>query len=310
MLNIDLISIIIPTYNRAHLIGETLDSILAQTYTNWECIVVDDGSTDRSDDVIGNYVKQDTRFKYFKRLSNKPKGANACRNIGLEKAEGNYIVFFDSDDLMTPNHLEIKYQGIKTNNYDFVITRTKYFNADNKGIDSYYNFETEKVTAYNYITQKINWLTPDVLIKSKLAKKIRFNENIQSGQEYNYFSKLTLLSTHAKFIDEVVTLRRYHEGSIRANLKTNKDFNAAHFKALWFTYLDVRNGVDIKSRVYLLETCIKIIYSQKHMPIKTQRLFIQSVFKEFGFKAVYFILMLLSLKLANRGYFFKTKFFK
>ena len=62
-----LVSVIIPTYNRAHLIGETLDSVLAQTYQNWECIIVDDGSSDDTDEVIGEYVKKDNRFKYYHR---------------------------------------------------------------------------------------------------------------------------------------------------------------------------------------------------------------------------------------------------
>lgn len=62
----ELISIIIPTYNRSHLIRETLDSILAQTHKNWECIVVDDGSTDETEDVLNEYVKKDNRFQYHK----------------------------------------------------------------------------------------------------------------------------------------------------------------------------------------------------------------------------------------------------
>ena len=67
MTNNPLVSIIIPTYNRAHLIGETLDSVLAQTYQNWECIIVDDGSSDNTDDVVNDYVKKDPRFKYYYR---------------------------------------------------------------------------------------------------------------------------------------------------------------------------------------------------------------------------------------------------
>ncbi len=80
-----IIIIIIPTYNRAHLIGETLDSILAQTYTNWECIVVDDGSTDETDSLLAAYCAKDKRFQYQHRLSDRPKGANACRNYRFIK---------------------------------------------------------------------------------------------------------------------------------------------------------------------------------------------------------------------------------
>ena len=76
-MNLSLISIIIPTYNRAHLISETLDSILAQTYLNWECIVVDDGSTDTTADVMREYIKKNSRFQYHQRPDNRKKGPNS-----------------------------------------------------------------------------------------------------------------------------------------------------------------------------------------------------------------------------------------
>src|SRR5690554_5799485 len=103
-----LVSIIIPTFNRAHLIGETLDSVLAQTYHNWECIVVDDGSTDNTDEVMAEYIAKDARFQYHHRPAVKSKGANACRNYGFEKSKGAYIQWFDSDDLMHPEKIAIK----------------------------------------------------------------------------------------------------------------------------------------------------------------------------------------------------------
>src|SRR5699024_7007376 len=95
-----LISIIIPTFNRAHLIGETLDSIIAQTYQNWECIVVDDGSTDNTDEVLKAYCEKDPRFVFItkpKQLLPKP---SASRNLGIKLSKANFINFLDSDDLM------------------------------------------------------------------------------------------------------------------------------------------------------------------------------------------------------------------
>ena len=83
-----LVSIIIPNYNRADLIVETLNSIIAQTYTNWECIVVDDGSTDDSIKVIDEYSKLDPRIYLYIRPNHKRKGANSCRNYGLEMSRG------------------------------------------------------------------------------------------------------------------------------------------------------------------------------------------------------------------------------
>jgi glycosyltransferase involved in cell wall biosynthesis len=110
-----LVSIIIPTFNRAHLIMETLDSLVAQTYINWECIVVDDGSTDDSEFVINEFVKKDNRFRYYNRPVEKVKGASSCRNFGLSIANGEYVVFLDSDDLLLYTCLEGRMIRIQEN---------------------------------------------------------------------------------------------------------------------------------------------------------------------------------------------------
>ncbi|TXE17118.1 glycosyltransferase family 2 protein [Psychroserpens burtonensis] len=79
-----LVSIIIPTFNRADLIGETLDSVLTQTYANWECLVGDDGSTDGTEEVLQNYVLKDIGFQYFKRPDTHLAGGNGARNYGFQ----------------------------------------------------------------------------------------------------------------------------------------------------------------------------------------------------------------------------------
>ena len=109
----DLISIIIPVYNRAELIGETLDSVISQTYTNWECIIVDDGSTDHTENVVQAYAEKDSRIKFFKRPELRKKGASPSRNFGLEKAKGDYFQFLDSDDLLRNNKFEEQLKLLK-----------------------------------------------------------------------------------------------------------------------------------------------------------------------------------------------------
>lgn len=302
-----LVSIIIPAFNRANLLGETLDSIIAQSYTHWECLVVDDGSTDATTNVIAEYNKSDSRIKLYIRPNRKLKGANACRNIGLNQAQGDYVVFFDSDDLMTENHLEIKVNAIQHGNCDYVITKTQYFNHCNKGINRYYQFDKFPITAYNYITQRINWLTYDICLKAPIAKSISFNENLHSGQEYNYFSKLVLISTKGEFIDQVVTLRRHHENSIRSQLKNNNALNESYFKANWYTYSDLKFIADKQVLVYLMRNCIKLSYEMKSIPVSTKALFTKEVFSIYGFKGFYFLFMLTSLKFFNKGYFFRQK---
>jgi len=101
-------SIIIPTYNRADIIIETLSSIHCQTFESWECIIIDDGSTDKSIDKISGYIENDTRF-VLKQRDSLPKGPTKCRNIGLKYAKANKIIFFDSDDVFLPWALQNRY---------------------------------------------------------------------------------------------------------------------------------------------------------------------------------------------------------
>lgn len=103
-----IVSIIIPIYNRAHLIGETLDSVLVQTYANWECIVVDDGSTDNINDLICFYITKDSRFRFYNRPETKRKGANSCRNFGVQKSLGDFLLFLDSDDILKQDCLQTR----------------------------------------------------------------------------------------------------------------------------------------------------------------------------------------------------------
>ncbi|WP_417872512.1 glycosyltransferase family 2 protein, partial [Xanthomarina gelatinilytica] len=90
-----LVSIIIPTFNRAHLLGETLDSVLTQTYANWECLVVDDGSTDATEALVQTYIQKDSRFQYQKRPDRHLPGGNGARNYGFELSKGEFIQWFD-----------------------------------------------------------------------------------------------------------------------------------------------------------------------------------------------------------------------
>ncbi|MBO3099915.1 glycosyltransferase family 2 protein [Gelidibacter sp. DF109] len=304
-----MVSIIMPTYNRAHLITETLDSIIAQSYIHWECLVIDDGSSDNTMVVINKYTNRDSRIKLFCRPESKPKGANACRNIGLEKAQGNYVVFFDSDDLMTENHLEVKVHAMQKYNCDYVITRTEYFNHTSEKLRNYYNFEDFKISKYNYIAQNINWLTLDICIKRDLATRIRFNEALQSGQEYNYFSILVHHSTHAYFIDKVVSLRLYHTDSIRGRIDNEQKLLSGAFKSKWLTYLDLKEITEKEIRVLLLEKCLFYMAKGRNMGYAPKKIdFIKALFSELHVKAIYFFPMWLSFKVSeDKGYFFYKK---
>ncbi|MDH3347458.1 MAG: glycosyltransferase family 2 protein [Desulfobulbaceae bacterium] len=98
-------SIIMPTYNREALIGESITSIIKQEHTNWECIIIDDNSTDRSLEKIAELVGEDERFIIIKKDKTIAQGAQQSRNLGLQRATGRYVLFLDSDDLLSPTCL-------------------------------------------------------------------------------------------------------------------------------------------------------------------------------------------------------------
>ncbi len=108
------ISFIIPTYNRATIISRTLDSVLAQTFMDWECLVVDDFSTDNTKEIVDSYCTKDTRFQYF--VNEGKKGAQGARNTGVKYAQGEWIQFFDSDDIMHADLLESMFCTMREDN--------------------------------------------------------------------------------------------------------------------------------------------------------------------------------------------------
>lgn len=115
----NMVSIIMPSYNTARFIKETVESVLAQTYTNWELIIVDDCSTDNTDDVIQGFL-YDKRIKYIKNEKNS--GAAVSRNRALREAEGRWIAFLDSDDLWEADKLKKQVAFMEDNGYRFSYT--------------------------------------------------------------------------------------------------------------------------------------------------------------------------------------------
>src|SRR4051812_48333219 len=100
-----MISVIIPCYNYGHLIAETIDSIIAQTYQDFQIIVINDGSTDNTEEVVLKYADNDSRINYYKYPNS---GLGTSRNRGIEKAIGDYIQFLDADDLIEKRKFEIQ----------------------------------------------------------------------------------------------------------------------------------------------------------------------------------------------------------
>lgn len=140
-----LISIITPTYNCAQFIGETIKSVINQTYTNWEMIIVDDASNDNTEEVVKSI--KDERVKYIRLKENS--GAATARNIAMENASGKFMAFLDSDDIWIKDKLEKQVKFMRDNNYNF--TCTAYEKMNEKGDSLNKVFKPKKKADYNRI---------------------------------------------------------------------------------------------------------------------------------------------------------------
>lgn len=138
------VSIITPSYNRAYVIHETAESIFNQTYENWEWVIVDDGSTDDSWDVLQSFAEKDKRVKIFQR-DRDPKGACVCRNTGVERCSGNYVMFLDTDDVLAPYCLEQRVRAVEdAPECDFVIFPMLLFKKEINDLNLLWNIDKDE----------------------------------------------------------------------------------------------------------------------------------------------------------------------
>jgi glycosyltransferase involved in cell wall biosynthesis len=308
MSDLPLVSIIIPTYNRAHLIGETLDSVIAQTYQNWECIIVDDGSTDNTDEVVEAYLSRDGRFSYHYRPKEHLSGGNGARNFGYKMSKGKYVNWFDSDDLMIPEKIELKVNALIENNVDFVVSKWAYFNEP-PGTKSYdTQFAADEVDFVSFTTSHIYWGTPDFMVKSKVVKEVRFNEHLKSGQEYNFIAKMLLITDNVSVLDQVLVKRRYANDSIGVVRRKNKiAYFKSNFDHLWITFKEVY-PLSGNNRKFGSKVLLKVIKAYLVVDdLKKPSGFDSEVIRFYGLRAIYFYMACLTSKLFNKYFFFYNK---
>ena len=207
------ISIILPTYNREKIIGDSIKSCLNQTYKNIEIIVVDDCSTDNTKEEIEKI--KDIRIKYIK-LS-KHKGASYARNVGIKNAIGNYISFIDSDDIFLPTKLEKQLNNLIKNNSDFDFCRVEIFNEGTflelvpnenrtKEIKNG-NIYNEMLTNGNFIS------TQAILVKKSYIEKYLFDEDMPRLQDYELLIRM-LPEVKASYTNETLAYSYIQSDSI------------------------------------------------------------------------------------------------
>lgn len=141
-----LISIIVPCYNQAQYLDECLQSVLDQTYEEWECLIINDGSPDDTEEVAMKWAEKDSRFIYFKKENG---GVASARNFGIEKAKGKWILPLDGDDKIGQEYLSLAFQKT-AEGYDLVYCKGNYFGLKNTEI-TFPDYTYETLLKYNVI---------------------------------------------------------------------------------------------------------------------------------------------------------------
>lgn len=303
----ELVSIIIPLYNRATILSETLDSIIAQTYKNFECIIVDDESTDNSIEVANSFVQKDSRFKLFKRPSNLKKGACNCRNYGYDKCSGTFIQWFDSDDIMLPTMLEEIIHAITTYALDVVSMASAYFTTDISITTVDKSSILRNVTdnpAFELISTRFSAITSQVMFRKSFlnTQKRLFNNKLQKNQETEFFVRIFLSNPSFDFIENRNVLIRSGHQSISSVFNTFDESKKMLINII--AYFEMYNSFKNANK---LTKEIKLFFnnhffrSLKHMEVERTtylKLFV------LGMKYNWFPSYSLALKIFLKRYFF------
>lgn len=212
------ISIIMATYNRGHFIKETLTSIINQSFQYWECIIIDDGGSDNTFEIIKTYTDSDKRFRYYKRGEGYKKGLPGCRNKGLYLAKGNFIQFFDDDDVVHPDNLKTCFKVLSESNSYFCRYHKepfigKWTKSEFPKVDQLNKKDFELKDLPDMITGKIPFASCTVLWDKKCFEGIRFNEDLMYGEEWECYARILSLGFSGTSINQVLYYNRKHAQS-------------------------------------------------------------------------------------------------
>lgn len=223
------VSIIIPCYNYGHFLAECLQSLLDQTYPNWEALVIDDGSSDSTPHVGKFWAEKDPRIQYF-RIKNG--GVSKARNFGVSQASGQLIQFLDADDLLSPEKIEIQLESFRRNpETDLTYTENFYFpnerpdllflNQELTDRDWMHRFSGSGAEALSHLIQNNLAVISSPILKRELAEKVGgFPERIGHTEDWQFWIECVLQGANIRFVSDPLafTLIRVHSGSVSQNI--------------------------------------------------------------------------------------------
>jgi len=213
------IAVIVPCYNQGCFLDECINSLLKQDYTNWECILVNDGSTDNTEDKALEWQKKDSRIKYIKKANG---GLSSARNFGLKNITGDYIQFLDCDDFLSPEKFSKSVKAIENNNTPIVISNfVHYDNRSKKIVPAYCNLNA---SYFNFTSILMDWdksFTIPIhcaLFPKSEIQNILFNEELKAKEDWFFWLQTYKNNPATIFIDEPLAIYRLSSSSMTKNL--------------------------------------------------------------------------------------------
>ena len=251
-----LVSIVMPSYNRANFIIETINSIQKQTYSNWELIIVDDGSIDRTTEIVNNI--RDERIHYYKQPHS---GMEHARNYGLEKARGEFIGFMDSDDLWAINKLQRQLSVFQEYpDIEFCLTGAYEFKTNGKPLVFFYKQSCGLKSGdlfLSFFKSELVASPPTLLFKRKCLDTIGLMQNI----ELAHIHFILALALHFKgaILYEALLYRRMHESSYSSINCAKRHHNGIKLIRRYKNMVPskIYNEALLKSHLNFGETCLK-----------------------------------------------------
>lgn len=224
-----MVSLIIPCYNYGWLLPETLDSVLAQTYPHWECLIIDDGSTDNSRAVSEEYQAHDARFRYVYQDN---RGMSAARNHGLRIARGEYIQFLDADDLLAARKLETQSAFLDTNpEVDLIYGDMRYFqhgephtlsrSADMQDKPWMAEVDGQGEAMVNLLVEKSIMVVNAPLLRTSLVHRVgAFSEHLRAVEDWEFWIRCAIAGArfHYNNTPDAWAIVRVHSTSTSHNL--------------------------------------------------------------------------------------------
>ncbi len=260
-----LVSILIPNYNKGAFLRETLHSVLSQIYTNWECIIVDDHSTDHSWEILEEYQKKDSRVKIFKRPDDRIKGGSVARNYAFELSKGEFIQWLDSDDVIHEFKIQdqlhdlspIGLNAISISNWDWLdslidIEKIKEYSNLDSAIKSRWNdYPKHGFDLVLYLFKNNLFIPPHAYFMSRqlIHRSGFWIEDLNKNQDGEFMLRVLLKSEKVVFNDSVYAFYRRPDSSHLSKQATSQS-NHDWFKSLVLgdqKILEVQNSLEIRN---------------------------------------------------------------